>query len=250
MKHQRMWGQDLTCCSANSVGHGGASPSSIFTKSRTGVVENPVWSQLRLPMEAGPSLEPGQCRITPMVVPLVSPLPPWLHCCLFPFAADRDQAVLPVPSILTAGENGVSITPQLGPALADAEHPKPAQREFPLQTHHKVSFHGNRSRIAFFQITWGLSGHVPEGDKGSAAGIETQTAYFTPHLDIFVTHLAGVQTSRAKLSARGKPVPAAPHPQETPLPGLHPLAASYPALNCCEKHSGEAAPQVKPMTPN
>lgn len=73
----------------------------------------------------------------------------------------------------------------------------------------------------------GLSGHVLADDEELAAEIETETAYFTPHLDIFVTHFGVVQTYRENLLARVKPVPAIPSMQETSFPGLDPSAGFY-----------------------
>lgn len=77
-----------------------------------------------------------------------------------PSTATGAEAVAPVlpPSCRQhRGQQGTerSITHHPAARWLVARCPEPAQGQFPLHTHHKVSFHGNRSRIAFFQIMGG-----------------------------------------------------------------------------------------------
>lgn len=92
-----------------------------------------------------------------------------------PCTAEGDLAVLPVSCTLQASQWAGGVrrgehcpSPCLWAPLAEllmAPCPEPAPQDFPLHTHHGVSFHGKRSRIAFLQIWGGLSGHVLADDN-------------------------------------------------------------------------------------
>lgn len=67
---------------------------------------------------------------------------------------------------------------------------------------------------------WGLSGHVLEDDKESAAEIKRKAVHFTPRLDVFVTILVLLgPTERSCQRGTARPFHAAlPAPRPSALP--------------------------------
>lgn len=100
-------------------------------------------------------------KVIPVSSPPISPSPCWSHCsynCSILLSARWEQGTAgwPRASLAAHRPHPISHCQRLSPSYAcRLNAPGLPRREFPLHTHHKDSFHGNKPKNAFFQILCG-----------------------------------------------------------------------------------------------